>query len=662
MKYFITLISLLFISVSTFSQALGPVDTSCAESLNDRANLLIQNGQDKEAVELLLQANNITKKVFGETCSTYVDNLYKLSQLYEKLRQDKKAEEFLSSYNRITIEKLKADFTFLSEKEKVVYLKDHISILEFNNNFIYNHQNASIAFRQNIFNLLLFLKSLTLTDTRNILAALRHSGDNVIQGLLKEWQETKSMMARQYSLPIKDRMLNIKDIENQSESLEKELSRRSSQWGNEQKAISVSFQEVQEGLESDEVAIEFVAFKRNTEVWNDSFMYAAYIIHKNDVAPAFVPLFEEKELQNIFNKAIDHSLEVEMDLREEVRVDSLYNDKDLYKLIWQPLEPHLKGIKKISYSPAGCLYKIAFHALQVEGETLLMDKYELQQYTSTRQVALRQADESYTKPTGITLFGNATFTMDSLQLVNQRPVEQPNGNSGSTLLRGKKRNSGAAWESLESTAIEVKNIGELFQQHSISNESFTEKTATEENLKALNGKSLEILHLATHGFFKPAPKSAFNQGNAYTQTYDPKDDDPLTRSGLILAGGNYAWSGKTPVEGVDDGNATAYEISQLDLSRTGLVVLSACETALGDIRGSEGVFGLQRAFKMAGVKKMILSLWNVPDAATAELMIKFYTNLLNGNSINESFKRAQLEMRENPDAEINSWAAFVLVE
>jgi CHAT domain-containing protein len=111
---------------------------------------------------------------------------------------------------------------------------------------------------------------------------------------------------------------------------------------------------------------------------------------------------------------------------------------------------------------------------------------------------------------------------------------------------------------------------------------------------------------------------------------------------------------------VEDGIATAYEISQLNLSNTELVVLSACETALGDIKGSEGVFGLQRAFKMAGVKKMIVSLWQVPDKETAELMAGFYNYWLGGKMIKDAFIQAQADMRKKYSPFY--WAAFVLIE
>lgn len=112
------------------------------------------------------------------------------------------------------------------------------------------------------------------------------------------------------------------------------------------------------------------------------------------------------------------------------------------------------------------------------------------------------------------------------------------------------------------------------------------------------------MHIATHGFFYPEPGKKKQSGtSSASSNVFAFAKDPLLRSGLVLAGGNYAWSGKTPVDGMEDGIATAYEISQLNLSNTQLVVLSACETALGDIKGSEGVFGLQRGFKIAGVKK-----------------------------------------------------------
>jgi CHAT domain-containing protein len=188
---------------------------------------------------------------------------------------------------------------------------------------------------------------------------------------------------------------------------------------------------------------------------------------------------------------------------------------------------------------------------------------------------------------------------------------------------------------------------------------YAKAEASEGHLKALEGRSPQIIHIATHGYFLPGGNDTLRKEAGLFNQFKTASN-PLLRTGLIFAGANYVWSGKKPVEGIEDGIATAYEISQLDLNTTELVVLSACETGLGDINGSEGVYGLQRAFRMAGVKKLIVSLWQVPDKETSELMTLFYSNWLKGSSIRDAFSKAQKEMRKKYTPYY--WAAFVLIE
>jgi CHAT domain-containing protein/Flp pilus assembly protein TadD len=651
------------LSMEIRKKVLGTEHPDYAGSLNNLAFLYTRIGRYDKAEPLFIQSLATWKKVVGNKHPNYISNLSNLAGLYEDMGQYDKAEPLLLESSRIITENLKNTFTILSEKEKGNYLKNNTDVIETNNSFFYNNRKASPAMLSNNFNQQLFYKSLTLADTRNMLSSVQQSRDTTVQRLFKDWQTYKGILAKQYALPLAERRSNLKLLETQSENVEKELTRRSAAFSNQQKAINISLQDVQQNLQPDEVAIEFVSFQLYRRGWKDSTVYAAYILQKNNPVPVFIPLFEEKQLQKVFDKATALALNADKDEREAVRVDSLYGDKDLYKLVWQPLEPYLTGIKKIAYSPAGKLYGIAFHALRTNDATLLMDKYQLQQYTSTRQVALRQAVDQLTKPAGITLFGNASFSLDSLQLEKQKKKQPGNETATVSIFTAQSRSSDqTAWVNLPGTDKEVKAIQQLFEQHTIANKLFTETTATEENLKALDGRSPQIIHLATHGFFLPAPdkkkkEADVSPGNTYTLA-----DDPLIRSGLILAGANYAWSGKTPIRGVEDGIATAYEIAQLNLSNTELVVLSACESALGDVKGSEGVFGLQRSFKIAGVKKMIVSLWQVPDKETAELMTSFYGYWMNGKGIDESFRQAQADMRKKNEDDIYYWAAFVLVE
>lgn len=159
-------------------------------------------------------------------------------------------------------------------------------------------------------------------------------------------------------------------------------------------------------------------------------------------------------------------------------------------------------------------------------------------------------------------------------------------------------------------------------------------------------------------------KARTNQPFIQKSSFDPlkNSENPLLRSGLIFAGANHAWENQALPSTIDDGILLASEVAEMYLPNTKLIVLSACETGLGDIKGSEGVFGLQRAFKMAGVKYLINSLWQVPDYQTSELMIKFYENWLSGLPINDSFRNAQSFLKQKYPNDPFNWAAFVLVE
>src|SRR5690606_26135992 len=179
--------------------------------------------------------------------------------------------------------------------------------------------------------------------------------------------------------------------------------------------------------------------------------------------------------------------------------------------------------------------------------------------------------------------------------------------------------------------------------------------------------SPNILHIATHGFFFPDPETSKEELERVKiieeqQNMFKLSDNPLNRSGLLFAGANHSWKGeKQPVD-VEDGILTAYEASHVSLPHTALVVLSACETGLGDIKGSEGVFGLQRAFKAAGADYLLMSLWQVPDKETAEFMEEFYQNLFDSKNIEKSFSDTQRYMKTKYPDDPYSWAAFVLLK
>jgi len=202
--------------------------------------------------------------------------------------------------------------------------------------------------------------------------------------------------------------------------------------------------------------------------------------------------------------------------------------------------------------------------------------------------------------------------------------------------------------SLPGTKKEIDELSKLFQKQGWELDIWTQQDATEGKIK--NMIKPKVLHIATHGFFEPDNDNATYRNN------------PLHRSGLLLSGAEKVFQkDDTYIQsGEEDGILTAFEAMNLNIENTELVVLSACETGLGEIRNGEGVYGLQRALKVAGARSILISLWKVSDQVTQELMVDFYTNWLGGMSKREALKQTQLKLKEKYKSPFY-WGAFVLI-
>jgi CHAT domain-containing protein len=209
---------------------------------------------------------------------------------------------------------------------------------------------------------------------------------------------------------------------------------------------------------------------------------------------------------------------------------------------------------------------------------------------------------------------------------------------------------------LPGTKVEVEKISEILNPAGMQVNKFLSNQALESKIKSL--ESPKVLHIATHGFF--LSDTDLREEEDFTSTTERAFTNPLLRSGILLAGANKTFNEGGNYNLPEDGVLTAYEAMLLNLSNTDLVILSACETGLGEERNGEGVFGLQRAFSMAGSKNMLMSLWKVSDAGTQELMTLFYKHWITDKNTASAFQKAQLEMmKKNPNPYI--WAAFVCV-
>lgn len=323
-------------------------------------------------------------------------------------------------------------------------------------------------------------------------------------------------------------------------------------------------------------------------------------------------------------------------------------------MIWNRIEPTLQGIKSVYYSPTGYLSKINLMAIS-NGKQRLFEKYNIHEVSSTAMIENVKQNKKAIR--NAVLFGDINYFEDS-EMMTENAKKYKAFSSGN-ILATRSSNRGS-WDLLPGTKEEISYINGLMKEKGVNTQVIDGDLASEESFKALNENAPDIIHVATHGFYYSSEEditpSFFESMNSYTQK-----DYSLFFSGLLFAGANNAWTGKEVSYGVEDGIMTADEISRIDLVGNKIVVLSACNTGLGDIDNVDGIFGLQRGFKKAGASTILMSLWKVPDEETCILMKYFYQNLLYGKSAHQSLIQAQMHligMNKTP----YYWAGFILLD
>ncbi len=645
-------------------KVLGKESPGYAVNCTNLAVLFWKLGRYEQSGPLLLQASKIFEKKYGSESLQYIQSLNNLGNLYWTLQQPEKANEFYSRSFRKTHESARKIFRFSSEKEKWLYLKE---VGGMNDGYFSFYSSAYPASSQGFaYNVSLITREMILASSRQMRRFLYAVSDTVSKNTYNHWIDIKEQLAFFYSNSPSRFAGEITRLEEEANSLEKDLSRISgfNEQANQQEP---DWHMIQEKLKPGEAAVEFAEFSYyNGTRQTDSTLYIALVVRKDRPEPQVIRLFEKKDLDSLLKTGAKNDFQhISQLYRNSKGIPGMPSAGNrLYKLIWDPLDTFLTGINKIFYAPAGLLHRISFAALQGNEQQLLSDKYHLVQVSTTSSVNNTKPDIITTRDK-IMLYGGVLYNVDTARLktavskYNYKP-----DNASRSLPDDLERNNN--WQELPGTLAEIRAIENLARKKKINVMVRTGADANEESVKALNGaNSPHILHIATHGFFfaDPAPpkkESGIRERSGGVVLKE--SDNPLMRSGLLLAGANRSWLSGKSTTGIEDGIFTAYEVSNLYLPNTRLAVLSACETALGDLKGSEGVYGLQRAFKMAGVENLLMSLWKVPDEETAEFMQLFYGNLFKKQTFTDAFYQAQTSMKNKYWNDPYRWAAFVLVQ
>lgn len=479
----------------------------------------------------------------------------------------------------------------------------------------YSSQYLKLAY-----NILLLGKGLLLQSTNNITSAIRQSNDIELINLHKQIQAEKSKLL---SSTDKDSIARTREAINAYQR--KEL-HKLSQSNLFHDIFNVEWTDVCENLEEGDVAIEFVSFPTQ-----DCNSYAALVLNHQSREPQCIPLFNDKELEKYTLGNIGYD----------------YQNPNLYRIVWDRLENYaLRNAKRVFFSPDGLLHKMAIENLIDKNGHYASEKWDLYRLSSTREIINGKDGSTYKSAA---LYGGLQYSMAATEL--EKIVKHRSGFSNNIKV---------------GTKTEVDDILKTLRQYNIISHVFEDVHGTEESFKSLSGTGLNILHLATHGYFWTVEQRQKHKNlqfyNLMSQT--ASRESALLSSGLVLSGANVALRSNRPLENIEDGLLTAQEISTLDFGELDLVVLSACETALGEIT-SDGVFGLQRGFKLSGAQSIVMSLWKVEDTPTRLLMTEFYRQLLKGESKCIALRNAQHYVRTYETGIYGNpkyWAAFIILD
>jgi CHAT domain-containing protein len=489
---------------------------------------------------------------------------------------------------------------------------------------------------RNIINNKTLLKIFLFNKVRN---RILNSGNANLIAMFEQWKGKRDQLSKVWQMSVDEKLgsgINEQQLEIEVNELERKLSLSSEEFAKQSDKKRYTWKDIQKKLKPNEAGIQIIRYHSYRDFESDSVKYFALIVKSTSKVLELVMLADGTQLEERSAKFYSNAIKSQLE------------DTRSYDAFWKPFEASLKGMKKVYVCPDGVFNQINFNTLKnPTTKKFLIDDYEIQQVTNLKDLLAVKPTRAL-KTAKIIGFPDYKFLADGLD-----------GANTSSLSEGLKREfSGMQIAELPGTQEEISSISDVLEKRGIVSNVLTGKAASEAALKQTTSPS--ILHIATHGFFlKDVDMTGKATADYIGVNTEKLKENPLLRSGILLAGAQHSVSGASR-NSENDGILTAYEMMNLNLDNTQLIVLSACETGLGEVQAGEGVYGFQRALIIAGAGSVMMSLWKVDDKVTRELMVTFYQLWMEGNTVRDAFRKAQQKIREsNPDPYY--WGAFVLV-
>lgn len=574
------------------------------------------------------------KNKYGEASGTYYQTLFTLANIEGARGNINKADSLFRVSMNYLLGNMKRLWRCSTPSQREQFWMEILTNLSGMAAFAIKCGNRNSELTKTCYNALLFSKSLLLETEKSVVDIIRNEGT------------TDDVANYRNLLAVNNRLLTLKsnyeynklEIDSltiHQRELEQRLSRKCQSYNKYETYLDISYEKVKNSLAENEMVIDFSDYQAEDSIRQ----YAAYIFDKSKAYPLLAKCFDQQQLDSLL---------------DGMQNFTLYNFEQLQdgaaNLMWKPIEANIPQGSTVYYIPSGIMHSIALEALPLSDGTTLGQHYNFVRLTSAREI-INTRNRNKNNRTA-TLYGGLRYTLSSQKMEEESKAYDKSDMS--CLLRSEYGSSG--FKDLRNTKEEVEKIGKTLKDNGFAVKTYLESKGNAESFVALSGKSPSIVHIATHGFYYTPDEV---KDNNYLSGYT----DAMSLSGLVFAGGNAAWLGKKNAEGVLGGVLTAKDIANLDLKGTDLMVLSACKTGQGKVT-AEGVFGLQRAFKKAGVGTIVMSLWKVDDKVTSEFMTTFYERLVDSHNAwnkRKAFEEAKEIIRKKyPDS--FHWAAFVMLD
>lgn len=577
-----------------------------------------------------------TKSVYGKESAEACQALCYLANIEALCGDVELGEQYYIESTNKYLQIIKNNLKSVSSAERESYWNSVSENLWNMTAFAIKGEASNDDFTEACYNSLLFSKSLLLTSEKSMYEVLQKNGTAED---LSDYSKMVALQAqiKELSREYDDNKDKIGQLNIEKSSLDRKLVSKCKAYNDYTAFLDIKFKDIREALGENEVVIDFTDFVKI----NGEHVYAAYIIRHSEDHPTLLRLFSEDQIESLLGD--NHTSKLYSDILSPKASD----------MIWTPLRKYVPDGAMVYYVPSGMMHQIAIESLALSDATLLGERYNFVRLSSAREVLDYDDGLHVSSDYKATLIGGLTYEVDG----NDMMAESKKYDISPLLAtRGGNRdyNNQEPFRYLDNSLPEVKEVAEVLKNKTISVSLLTGKEGTEEAFLAMTGDAPDVLLVSTHGFYYTADK---NSAVSYLSGYD----DAMSLTGLIMAGANRAWRGDPLPESVQSGILTASKIARLDLGGNEIVALSACQTGQGEAT-PEGVYGLQRAFKKAGVQTIIMTLWSVSDLSTKEFMTTFFQRLSeNGWHKHEAFEYAKQTIRSKYE-EPYYWAPFVMLD